>query len=207
MCLHFIIETARITTEPSPEMRALLNMMKMDANWASMFNYLENGKLDVAQAILILQQQKGKKPREGFGLVMFNKPFMGEGYQTLSKDEILERVVEVTMGREDYKRLRDIGEYLETGSIRETLSRMIDEQAEKDLNESNHEELPCYGEFHDFGKMLKYGQKYVRKPRRTPDSIANQTRIVFDNNDKALADMEANYQTEEWEGEHHDRRE
>lgn len=203
MCLHFIIETAKLTTEPSPEMRALLNMMRVDANWASMFNYVSNGQLDVAQAILILQQSKDGKPREGFGMAMFNKPFMGEGNQTLSKDEILERVVEIAMGYDDYKHLRDIGQYLGTGSIRETLSHMIDAQLIHNLNESDSDELPGYGEFHDFGKMLKYGNKYVRKPRRTPDSLANsQQRIIFDDFDRDLADMEV----KDWEGEHHDTR-
>lgn len=201
MCLHFIIETAKLTTEPSPEMRALLNMMRVDANWASMFNYVSNGQLDVAQAILILQQSQNGKPREGFGMAMFNKPFMGEGYQTLSKDEILERVVEIAMGYDDYKHLRDIGQYLGTGSIRETLSHMIDAQLIHNLNESDREELPGYGEFHDFGKILKYGNKYVRKPRRTPDSLANsQQRIIFDDFDRDLADMEV----KDWEGLHHD---
>lgn len=203
MCLHFIIETAKLTTEPSPEMRALLNMMRVDANWASMFNYVSNGQLDVAQAILILQQSKDGKPREGFGMAMFNKPFMGEGYQTLSKDEILERVVEIAMGYDDYKHLREIGEYLGTGSIRETLSHMIDAQLIHNLNESDSDELPGYGEFHDFGKMLKYGNKYVRKPRRTPDSLANsQQRIVFDDFDREVA----GYEVKDWEGEHHDTR-
>lgn len=193
MCLHFIIETAKVTTSPSPEMRALLNMMKLDANWASMFNYVSNGKFDVAQAILVIQQSKDGKPREGFGLAMFNKPFMGcdlqsvsredDGYMTLSKDEILERVVELVMGFDDYKALRDIGNYFGSGSIRETLSHMIDAQLIDNLNQSDREEMPGYGEFHDFGKMLKYGQKYVRKPHRTPDSIAQQ-RIMFNDFDR-----------------------
>ena len=201
MCLHFIIETAKITTAPSPEMRALLNMMKVDANWASMFNYVNNGHFDVAQAILVLQQSKNGKPCEGYGLALFNKPFMGcdlqmdskeeEGYMTFSKDEILERVVELVMGFDDYKALRDIGTYLESGSIRETLSHMINAQTIANLDESDREEMPGYGEFHDFGKMLKYGQKFVRKPRRTPDSLANsQQQIHFNDYDREVADEE-----------------
>lgn len=195
MCLHFIIETAKITTAPSPEMRSLLNMIKVDANWASMFNYVANGKFDVAQAILVLEQSKDGKPREGYGLAMFNKPFMGcelqtkdkdvEGYMTLSIDEILERVVEVCMGQTDYKDLRDIGKELQSGSIRETLSRMIDTQVIEQLNEMDREEMPGYGEFHDFGKILKYGEKFKRKPHRTPDSVARQQQmIVFDDFDR-----------------------
>ena len=209
MCLHFIIETAKVTTAPSPEMRALLNMMKVDANWASMFNYVANGNLDVAQCILVLQQSKDGKPREGFGLAMFNKPFMGgdfqmedkesDGYMTLSKDEILERVVQICMGQDDYYNLRDIGVYFESGSTRETLSRMIDAQTTEHLNELDRAELPGYGEFHDFGKMLKYGEKFKRKPRRTPDSVANQQqKIIFDDYDRETAQAEV----QDWEGEH-----
>ena len=193
MCLHFIIETAKITTAPSPEMRALLNMMKMDANWASMFNYVENGEFDVAQCILVLQQSKDGKPREGYGLAMFNKPFMGEGYQTLSKDEILERVVEVAMGKDDYYKLRDIGEYLRTGSIRETLSHMIDAQIIDNLDESDRNELPGYGEFHDFGKMLKYGEKFKRKPHRTPDSLANSQQLKLFDSDRPYGEQADEY--------------
>ena len=204
MCIQFLIETARITTEPSPDMKTLLNMMKVDANWANMFNYVNNGKLDIAQAILVLQQSKGGKPCDGYGLAFFNKPYMGcklqsvskedDGYMTLSKDFILERIVELVMGFDDYKALRDIGTYLESGSIRETLSHMINAQAIDNLNESDRKEMPGLGEFHDFGKLVKYGQKYVRKQRRTPDSVANsQQRIRFDDDDRQLADMEAGH--------------
>ena len=204
MCLHFIIETAKLTTEPSPDMRTLLNMMKVDANWASMFNYVNNGKLDVAQAILVLQQSKDGKPREGYGIALFNKPFMGcglqseskddEGYMTLSKDEILERVVELVMGYDDYNALRDIGKYLESGSIRETLSHMINAQIIDNLNDSDRQEMPGMGEFHDFGKLIAYGQKSKGYKHRTPDSLANsQQKIVFDDFDRdtAKAEVEA----------------
>ena len=68
MCLQFIIETARVATEPSPDMKALLHMMKVSANWHKMFNFVTNGELDVAQCILVIQQSKNGKPCEGFGL-------------------------------------------------------------------------------------------------------------------------------------------
>ena len=201
MCLHFIIETAKITTAPSPEMRALLNMMRVDANWASMFNYVNNGKFDVAQAILVLQQSKDGKPCEGYGLALFNKPFMGcglqtvskedEGYMTLSKDEILERVVELVMGFGDYKALRDIGTSIGSGSIRETMSHMINAQIIDNLNEADRQEMPGYGEFHDFGKMVKYGNRTKRKPHLTPDSLNRQQKIVFSDFDRATGSGEA----------------
>ena len=213
LCLQFLIETAKLTTEPSPDMRTLLNMMKVDANWASMFNYVNNGKLDVAQAILVLQQSKDGKPREGYGIALFNKPFMGcglqseskdeEGYMTLSKDEILERVVELVMGPDDYKALRDAGRYLESGSVRETLSHMINAQIIDNMNEADRQELPGLGEFHDFGKMIAYGQRTKGYKHRTPDSLSNaQQKIVFNDFDRDIAEAEANGMEGEHIGDH-----
>ena len=62
----------------------------------------------------------------------------------------------------------------------------------------------------DNGRSVAYGQKTKGLQHRTPDSVDDdqrfhQTHIVFDDADKELADMEANYKPEDWEGEHHDR--
>lgn len=202
MCLQFLIETARVTTEPSQEMKVLLHMMKVSANWHQMFNFVTNGNFDIAQCILILQQSKDGKPREGFGLAMFNKPFMGgdfqtqqpdeEGYMTLCADEIVERVVEVAMGKDDYWDMRKVAQHFESKSIRETLVRMVDAQTILDLKEADHQELPGLDNFHDFGKRVILGQKYVRKRHRTPDSLANsQQRILFEDFDRNIGNDEA----------------
>jgi hypothetical protein len=55
------------------------------------------------------------------------------------------------------------------------------------------------------GRKIEYGKRTKAKQHRTPDSVARDQRIIFDDDDKALADMEANYKPEDWEGEHHDR--
>lgn len=184
LCVQFIIETAKLTTEPSPDMKVLLNMIKVDANWASMFNYCTRAELDIAQVILILQQSKDGKPRDGFGLAMYDKPFMGDCQQTLSKDLILNRVMELVMGTDDFKALARLGNKMDSGSIRETLSRMIDAQTVLDLDESDRDELPGYGTYHDYGRDIVYGQKHRRVPHRTPDSLANsQQTIHFDESD------------------------
>lgn len=210
MCLQFIIETARVTTEPSADMKALLHMMKVSANWHKMFSFVTNGEFDVAQTILVLQQAKDGKPREGFGLAMFNKPFMGgdfqtafpdeEGYMTLCTDEIVERVVEVAMGQDDYWDLRKVAKHFESKSIRETLVRMVDNQNIIDLNDEDSEELPGMGDYHDFGNRIQYGNPTKRKPHRTPDSVANsrQQRIIFDDFDRDTANSEV----DKWEGSH-----
>ena len=191
MCLLFLVETAKVTTDASPDMKVLLNMMKVDANWQTMFNYFNKGDLDVAQAILILQQSNKGKPQEGFGIAMFDKPFFGECRQTLSKDMILERVVEIVMGRDDYLQLRQIGVEFESNSIRETLSRMIDAQIIANLDDADRQELPALGNAADNGRPIQYGRKTKAKQHRTPDSLARDQRIKFDDDDRQQADAEA----------------
>ena len=100
-----------------------------------------------------------------------------------------------------YKELRQIGVAYETESLRETLTMMCDAQLIDHLNQMDADELPKVGDFHDFGKVIEYGNKSKRKPHRTPDSLANsQQRIIFDDFDRDLADMEV----KDWEGLHHD---
>ncbi|MBQ1297075.1 MAG: hypothetical protein IIY21_23720, partial [Clostridiales bacterium] len=142
MCLQFLIETARVSTEPSPDMKVLMHMMRVDANWQKMFNYLTNAELDIAQVILVLQQRQDGKPREGFALAMFDKPFMGDCRQTLSVDEIIERVIEVAMGKDDYWDLRKVAKHFDAESIREALVRMVDAQIILNLDEQEQSELP-----------------------------------------------------------------
>lgn len=198
LVLEFIIETAKVSGPVPPQMQALLHMLKMDADWNKAFSFSNpTATMDVAQVILVLQQHDGKQPRQGFGLAMIDKPFLpGEKPRmTLCVDDILERVAEVSM-KGLYKELRQMGIAYGTDSLRETLTIMCDAQLIEHLKEMDAAELPQVGNFHDFGKVIEYGNKAKRKPHLTPDSI--QTHIVFDDNDRGTADMEA----QEWEGEH-----
>lgn len=195
-----IIRAAKATTDVSPDMKLVLEMLEMDSNWNNAFNFASpSARQDVAQVILVLQQHDGKQPRKGFGLVMIDKPFMGEeARQTICVDDILERVAEVSMSGL-YKDLRQVGIALGSESLRETLITMCDAQKIINLEETEREELPGLGEFHDFGKVIEWGKKTKRRPHRTPDSIANQqTKIIFDDFDRDTAKDE----TEDWEGEH-----
>ena len=180
-------------------------MLKMDTDWNKAFSFANpTATMDVAQVILVLQQHDGKEPRQGFGLAMIDKPFLpGETpVMTLCVDDILERIVEVSM-KGLYKELRQIGVGYESESIRETLTMLCDSALIENLNEMNDAEMPKVGNFTDFGKAIEYGQRTKRKPHRTPDSVANsQQRIVFDDFDRDLADMEI----KDWEGEQHDTR-
>lgn len=201
MCLQFLIETAKVTTEASPDMKVLMHQMRVDANWQKMFSYMNNSNLTVSQVILVLQQLDGNKPREGYGLAMFERPFCGDSRQTLCVDTIVERVLEVAMGFSDYWDMRKIAQHFDAKTIREALVRMVDCQAIVELDEADRQELPGMGDVASNGKPQTYGVRTKRKQHRTPDSVADdhrfqQTHIVFGDDDREMADYEA----EGWEG-------
>ena len=173
-------------------MKVLMHMMRVDANWQKMFNYLTNAELDIAQVILVFQQRQDGKPREGFGLAMFDKPFMGDCRQTLSVDEIIERVIEVAMGKDDYWDLRKVAKHFDAESIREALVRMVDAQIILNLDEQEQSELPAVGNLSDGGRAIAYGQRTRRKKRFTPDTMPTQTTIKFDDYDRFVAESEVN---------------
>lgn len=199
LCLQFIVEAAKHDGPIAPEFQTLLNMLKLDASWNNAFAFAKSdAQMDVAQCILILQQHDGKQPRQGFGLMMIDKPFMGTATYTTCVDDILERVAEVSM-KGLYKLLRQVGVSLQTDSLRETLTIMCDAQLIENLNEADRQELPAVGNYHDYGRAIEYGRKAKSYKHRTPDSLANsQMKIQFDDYDRDTAQAEA----KEWEGEH-----
>lgn len=201
LVLEFIIETAKVSGPVPPQMQALLHMLKMDADWNKAFSFANpTATMDVAQVILVLQQHDVKTPRQGFGLVMIDKPYLpGETPKmTTCVDDIFERVCEVSM-RGLYSQLRQVTKALDSESIRETLTVMCDAQMLAHIEEIDAEEMPGVGTFHDFGKAIEYGKKHKRHPHRTPDSLANsQQRIIFDDEDRAAAEAEV----KDWEGLH-----
>ena len=201
LVIEFIIETAKVNGPVPPQMQALLHMLKMDADWNKAFSFANpTATMDVAQVILVLQQHDGKQPKQGFGLAMIDKPFLpGETPQmTLCVDDILERLIEITM-KGVYKTYRQVGVALNCDSFRETMMVLFRDAIEKYLQEQDADEMPGMGDRHDYGKVIEYGQKYKRKPHRTPDSVANsQQKIIFDDYDREVADMEV----QDWEGSH-----
>lgn len=193
MFVQAFIESAKHTGPISPEIRLLLDMLKMDAGWNQAFNFADVTKQkQVAQVVLILEQPG----REGYGAVLINRPLMPntKPYMTYCVDEILERITEVSM-KGLYQELRDIGNELETESMRETLFTLCDSYKLTKMDRDMQDELPQLGIYSDFGRAIEYGQRTKRKKHLTPDSI--QQHIVFGDDDRDTADMEA----KDWEGE------
>ena len=197
MCLEFIIETAKVTTEVSPDMMVLMRQMRIDSNWQKMFNFLNNSELTVNQVILVLQQLDGNKPRVGFGLAMFDRPFCGDSQQTLCVDTIVERVLSIAMNFNDYWDMRKIARHFEAETIREALVRMVDAQTIINLDEADRDELPGIGTVAPNGREIVYGAKTKGKQHLTVESMEHDKRyqqqtISFEEYDKEIADEEAN---------------
>lgn len=197
MCLEFLIETAKVTTEVSPDMMVLMRQMRIDSNWQTMFNFLNNSELTVNQVILVLQQLDGNKPREGFGLAMFDRPFCGDSQQTLCVDTIVERVLSIAMNFNDYWDMRKIARHFEAETICEALVRMVDAQTIINLDEADRDELPGMGTVAPNGREIVYGAKTKGKQHLTVESMEHDKRyqqqtISFDEYDTEIADEEAN---------------
>lgn len=193
LLINGFITAAKHEGPLTPELRLLIDSLKLDVAFSKAFNFASpTATAEIAQMILILQQPG----RKGFGLMMIDRPFMGDATVTHCIDTILERVTEVGMA-DLYKELQQIGVKLDSQSVRETLVLMCDAQQISILNGEDADEMPGMGNFHDFGKQVEYGKRYKRKPRRTPDSLANsQQRIVFGEEDQEQAAHEAGFEYE-----------
>ena len=200
LLINGFITAAKTNGPLSPQVKMLLEVLQTDTSWKGAFSFTGlSGTTDVEQVILIMRQRdQAGRAKPGFGIAMIDRPFCGGTTMTICVDEILERVVEVSM-KGLYRQLRQIGVSLDSESMRETLTMLCDAKAIEDLNEQDRLELPGYGEYHEFGKRIEYEKKYKRKPHRTPDSLANsQQRIVFTDDDREISELEA----KNWEGEH-----
>ena len=84
-----------------------------------------------------------------------------------------------------------MGTKMETRCVRDTLMQLCDAQLLIQMDEETQEELPDLGNCHEFGRVIEWGNKYKQRKHRTPDSLANsQQRIIFDDFDRDIADME-----------------
>lgn len=183
------ISYAKSEIAVSDEFRHLYESLKFDVAWNMAYNFASpTAQQDIAQMILILQQ-KGKT---GFGLTMIDKPFMDSSTMTTSLPLIAERILELTLGSTDYMRLRRMAIDHHAQSHLDMIRKMIAEQSDMDIKESNQEEMPGYGQYHDFGRAIKYGQRTKRVKHRTPDMYIEQGVINFGEEDRQLANEEVN---------------
>lgn len=180
LLVNGFISAAKHDGPLTPELRLLIDSLKLDVAFNKAFNFASpTAQNEIAQMVLILQQPEHK----GFGLVMIDRPFMGETTVTYCIDSIIERVAEVGMN-EIYKDLRHVGVDLETKSVRETLVLMVDAQKFANLKAMDDAEMPGMDNFHEFGKRVELGQKFKGYKHMTPDSKYRENKIMFHDFDR-----------------------
>lgn len=187
MLQNFIYTMIRAAADPhglNPEIEKIMTMLEADSGWQSAFNLANPDHLNVAQVVLILEQEG----HEGYGAVMVDKPFADKSTMTECVDEILERVCEVTM-HGIYRRLRLMGGKMGCDSLSDILLTMIDAQSIIELEEENRIQMNGEALFSDSGKRIEYGKRTKAKHHRTPDGEAmRQQRIVFTDEDATTTD-------------------
>ena len=196
MFFYTLMRASAPMHELSPEIRKIMTLMETDAGWAEAFNLANPNQLDVAQCILILQQED----KRGFGAVMVDKPFLSDATMTENVDDILERVCAVTM-HGIFRRLRSLGAKMECHNLSDVLLTMIDAQTILELDEENRVEMKGEGMYDHRGRKIEYGKKTKTHGHRTPDSVAQDQRITFPDFDR---DQPSEQPLKEWEGEYHD---
>lgn len=185
MFFHVLCRASAPMHELSPEIRKIMTMMETDAGWAEAFNMANPKKLEVAQAILILQQPG----RKGFGAVMIDHPFMSDAKMTECVDDIMERTMDVTM-HGIYRRLLLLGRRMETTNLSDILLEMIDRQTGMEIEEESRVEMQGQAMYDIRGRAIQYGVRTKAKQHRTPDSFARDQRIKFDDDDRETAERE-----------------
>ena len=197
LLVNGFISYAKAETSVPEEFRHLYESLKFDVAWNQAFNFASpTAASEIAQMILVLQQPG----RTGFGMMMIDKPFMTNATMTTCVPTIVERIMQLSLGLRDYMALRDMVTDHNMKDQLDMIQHMIAAQMVIDLDESDREELPAMGQYHDFGKIIEYGKRTKQYKHRTPDSLANsQQKILFDDFDRETAEHEA----EEWEGEQH----
>ena len=178
--IYAMIRAASEQHEKTPEVQRLMDALDLDPGWQNAINLCApNGRLKIAQMVLIVEQED----KEGFGMFMLNKPFCGDVTQTENVNLIIERVIEVGM-KNLYKKLRGIKADMKCNWLSDVMLTMIDAQDILNAEQADRDEIPGYGDHHDYGKRVECGNKHKRVPHRTPDSVANsQQRIHFDESD------------------------
>lgn len=195
-CIQVLVRMASPDHQLTPDIQKLMAFMECDSGWQNAFNMCApNGKLDIAQVILILNQ-KGKN---GYGAVMIDKPFMAEAKQIDNVDKIVERAIEVCM-KGVYRRLRMVAVEMECKSLSELLFTMADAQQIMNLDRENAEQMQGPNNFHEYGRQIAYGKKTKSIHRKGIDMYDRQTTIRFTDDDRKAADHEADDNNEPPEG-------
>ena len=182
----------------SEEIERAMAIFEHMTGWADALNLADpTVNKEVAQAVYIFQDADGEK--KGFRATMVNKPYFEQWTQTDNVMDIFERIFNICMP-ELYLKLMRAKIILGCNRVSEVINMLADAEVIMHLNGELRQEFEDASRM-DNGKGYGYGQKAKGFQHRTPDSVATDQRIKFDDDDREIADYEA----KDWEGEWHDR--
>ncbi len=182
----------------SEEMERAMSIFEHMVGWADSLNLADpTVQKEIAQAVYIFQDSEAKK--KGFRAVMVSKPWMGIWDETANVMDIFERIFNICMP-ELYMKLFRARIILGCERVSEVINQLVDAEVIMRLNGELRQDFEDAARMEN-GKDYGYGQRTKAKQHRTPDSVAMDQRIKFDDDDRDMADYEA----KDWEGEFHDR--
>lgn len=172
----------------SKEMEQAMSIFEHMIGWADALNLADPAVArEVAEAVYILQDPDGKK--KGFRAVMVEKPFCGLWNQTANVQQIFDRLFNILMP-DMYMKLYRAKILMGYHSVVEVINALADADAIAHLNEEFRKEFEDAGRA-DNARAVRYGRKAHGFQHRTPDSVAQDQRIKFDDYDRDIAREEA----------------
>ena len=172
----------------SEEMERAMAIFEHMTGWADALNLADaTVHKEVCQAVYIFQDADGQK--KGFRAKMVNKPFCGLWTETSNVMEIFDRIFNICMP-ELYMKLYRARIILGCESVSEVINMLADAEIIMHLNNETRQDFEDAARM-DNGKGYAYGQKTKGLQHRTPDSIATDLRIKFNDDDRELNNEEA----------------
>jgi hypothetical protein len=181
------------------EMEQAMTIFEHMTGWADSINIVDPTiQKEIVSAVYILQDAEGKK--KGLRATMVDKPWMGIWNQTENVLQIFERLFNILMP-ELYTKLYRARVELECNTVCEVINLLADAEVIARLNDEYRKDFEDCARA-DNGKDYGYGRRTKGHQHRTPDSLAMDQRLKFDDYDRQCSDQEAafsefNHQTGE----------
>ena len=170
------------------EMERAMSIFEHMVGWADAMNLADPTlNAEIAQAVYILQDADHKN--RGFRAKMVSKPFMGLWEETSNVQQIFERIFNICLP-ELYMKLYRGKILLECNSVTEVINLLCDAEVIARMDEENRREFESTTRT-DTGRAYQYGARTKAHGHRTPDSVAMDQRIKFEEYDRAVAEQEA----------------
>jgi hypothetical protein len=169
----------------SEEMERAMALFEHLVGWADALNLADpTVNKEVCQAVYIFQDADGKK--KGFRAKLVDRPFCGMWTEDSNVMHIFERILNICMP-ELYMKLLRARIVLDCKSISEVLNVLADAEVIMQLNGELRQDFEDAARA-DNGRGYAYGQKTKGLQHRTPDSLAQDQRLKFDDEGSEVQD-------------------